>query len=57
MVGSTAAEGEGLGTEPSSGNAKDIVNALNPVKVPISKIFFILENLINKCKQTKGFEI
>ena len=38
-------------TDPSSGNANDIVSVLKPVKVPISKIFFILEVLTNKCKK------
>ena len=35
---------------PSNGSAKAIDKALKPVKLPISKIFLILEILINVCK-------
>ena len=36
---------------PSLGRANDMVKALNPVNVPISKIFFIFDVLIIKCKK------
>ena len=35
---------------PSSDNAKAIDNVLNPVNVPISKIFLIFEIFIIKCR-------
>ena len=40
-----------LNNSPSSGKATDIDKALKPVKVPISKILFILEILIIICNK------